>query len=1487
MRFKQILITTVFIWCFLGAFAQQGQIKSFTEDPIKFLEEMEDFFENNSGVNNKKEAKEFIEQFTLSWNTKLNDKHRKAAYITCNLMLKKKLRPFPDFKNYLNSIVGLVNSGRSDETFNSWQACVDKIVNGKYIKNLSEYLFMSNQLFSTNTFYSSPVVNWSSSNSNYSFEYDSVPSVIFPSLNLRGNNGKGDSAVIYNTKGVYYPSSGKFIGNGGRVNWIKAGLEESVAYADVKRYEVIVRTGSYSADSSLFYNTLYFGGKSLPGKVMDRVLAEAGEKSSYPRFESFDKRLQIKNLTEGVDFDGGFSMRGERFIGAGGKEGDAYLIFKRNNKNFLFVASQSFNITKDKISTENASITILLDKDSIVHPNLSLKFLVKERRLSLIRSEEGVSRSPFVNSFHAIDMYFEELAWKIDDPLIELRALAGSSQTEADFESSNYFKEARYDRLQGMSTTHPLVAIKYYVKSIGDVREFFIEDIARYMKITSDETRPLMVRLSSMGFLVYDTDDDKIYVKDKLMDYTLARARKIDYDVINFHSEESRTNASLNLLNYDLTVYGVNSILMSDSQNVVIYPRPNQVVVKKNRNFNFSGIITAGRFEFFGKEFSFEYDKFKINLTNVDSLRIKVQGKEPDVNGRYKMIRVKTVIEDINGDLFIDNPANKSGIKQFVQYPVFNSNKESFAFYDRKTIQRGVYTKDKLYFKLEPFSIDSLDNFKNEALNFKGEFVSGGVFPKFNESLVLQPDYSLGFVRQTPPEGLALYGGKANYKNQINMSNQGLKGNGAIEYVTSTTWSNDFNFYPDSMNAMAQKFEILEQKIQPEFPQVKGEDVYVHWLPYQDRMLVSKKQKNIQFYNGQSEFAGTLELTPTILTGGGRMDFSGASLESHLMKFQQIRFTADTSDFSLKSEALADLAFATTNVNAKIDFSKRTAEFKSNGKGSVVKFPVNQYICYMDRFKWYMDKNEIELGGDDTKAISSTDNIDLDAPEFISVHPKQDSLRFYAPRAKYDTKKNIITAIDVPFINVADARLFPDSGRVVIKKGAEMQTLKNSKILANSVTKYHNLYNVTANIFSRKNYVASGYYDYVDELKTKHPFYFSNISVDTTIQTYAETDIPDSIHFALSPNFEFQGKVQLYASNQFLQFNGVARIQHSCELITRGWIKFSAEINPDQIFIPISSEIDGLGGEKMASSLMLNLDSAHVYSAFLSPKKSKIDSEIMPSEGFLFFDKASREYRISNKEKLIERSIPGNYLSLNINKCVVYGEGKMNLGVDLGQVKVQPVGNVNHFLGSDSTAFDVMLLMDFFFDEGVIGKMAEAINTNSELKPTDFSRSVYEKGLRELMEKDKADKLISQVNLYGTFKKFPEELEKTMFLTDVKMKWSSATASYLSVGKIGIGNLYKNQVNKFVDGKLELVKKKGGDIINIYLELDGSNWYFFSYTRGLMQAISSSEVFNTAIKALKSDKRQMKTPKSQPSYQFNIANINKKITFLKKFSTNE
>lgn len=1472
--------------------AQLNPIKQFSEDPLLFLGEIKTMFEATNM--DKSEIKLFMEAFTLAWNNpKCNDKLKKSIVGSCNLMIKKKLRILPEYKSYLSSVMNFINSTHSEDNFLTWQECINKILGGKTIKNFSDYLEMSDNLFATNSFYNSSVIRYSANSNKYIFEYDSVPKVIFPSLNLRIANNQNDTGIVYNTKGVYYPYKGIFVGEGGKVNWKRAGFEDNVVWAELKKYQITLKTSGFTADSVVFYNKNYFQ-KPLIGQLTEKIVSEKEGNISYPRFDSYNKRMPIPNIAKDVDYDGGFTQRGPKVLGSGSKEEDAKLIFKREGKVFLIIGAKLIGITKDKLTGESCNIKFYFDKDSVTHPSVNMKFTVNDRKLSLIRTTDGVSKSPFLNSFHKVDMYFEELTWKIDDPKIDLGMLVGNSQEDAMFESSNYFRTDRYERLQGIDQINPLIQIRDFVRKNGDISEFYGSQYAKYLKFSLNDIRPGLVRLSTLGFITYDPEDDEVVVNEKLHTYIAARAAHIDYDVIQFPSSiRGSSNASLNLLNYDMTIMGVRQIYMSDSQNVVIYPYEQKIILKKNRDFTFAGIVHAGRFDFFGKEFSFNYDKFKIDLKNVDSLRIMVRSREPDAYGEYPLLKVRTVVESINGDLEIDNPANKSGRKAFPVYPIFNSFKESYAYYDKKSIQNGKYNKKDFYFKLDPFTIDSLDNFSNEGLVFKGTMETAGIFPTFKESLTLQPDYSLGFVTQSPAEGYPIYGGKGIYNAAIKLSNQGLHGDGTLKYITSVAKSKDFLFFPDSTRCIAQAYDVTPQKVKPEFPQLHGEDARILWLPKKDVMNVwNPKDKKFQDYNGQAQFDGRLSMTPAQLFGSGRADFSNAKLDAKLVKFKFNSFVSDTANFSLKAieESSSLEAFATDNVNAKIDFDKRIGEFTSNGKGSVVKFPVNQYICFMDNFKWYMDDSQIELGAS-KNAVKKAANEDLDlvGPEFISVHPSQDSLRFQSPAAKYDLKKYVITAKEVKYINVADARIYPEKGDVIIDRDAVMRTFTNAKIVANSITKYHNLYNCTVNVFAKKKYQGSGFYDYIDEIKTKQTFYFSNVSVDTTFQTFAETNIPDSSKFRLSPNFEYKGKVKLKATANFLVFDGAARISHDCASIPKTWFKFESEINPNSIYIPISPEPVDVFGKPIAASMMVTTDSTHFYSAFLSPKESALDASVLPADGFLFFDKSSREYRISNKEKLVERSLPGNYLSLNTAQCKMYGEGKINFGGDFGQVKVESFGSAVHLLIPDSTIFDMIMTVNFFFDDGAIDKMGDAIVANTELSPTDFGRPVFEKGMREMLGKELADKLISQLNLYGSYKKFPDELKKTLFISDIKMKWNKETRSYTSYGKIGISNINKSQINKYVDGRVEIIKKRGGDILNIYLELDANNWYFFNYTRGTMLAVSSNEAFNTAIKELKPEKRQKDgdKEKKEPNYNFNITTAAKKTQFLRKTETKE
>ncbi|MEI6817430.1 MAG: hypothetical protein WCL14_12530 [Bacteroidota bacterium] len=1510
---KFLLISLLFSASMANA---QVKITSFSKDPTLFINEMQLFFEET----NKLEAASIMNEFKAIWkptkmtpkeeekfyklanetllarmkdgdslsfeytpnSSRLTDKQIEIVIKNCNTMLKKRMKAFPDFRNYVYALISFVQSHQDDASFNGWQTSLDKLLQGAN-RYFATYINICNGLFFRNTLYSSASTRWVSSNNKYTFDFDSIPKIIFGSIDLK-DFAKGDSSIIYHTQGVYYPTNETFYGHGGTVNWKRAGISPDTVYAELRDYTIKVNGDQYSADSVTFYDKVYFQ-KPLIGHFMDKIQAAITPlNATYPRFESYNKRIEIKQILKDIDYVGGFSINGPKMLGAGSSGQAANIIVYYKNKPTLVARSQNFTIRPEKITSSNAAVSLYYEKDSIYHPGLEFKFITKDRELALIRNDEGASKAPYYDSYHKLDMYFDAFYWKIDDPLIQIKMISASGQSSASFESNNFYRDYRFRNVQGVSETHPFYTLKHFSEKMNS-KEFLAVDLAHYMHFSLDNLKPFLYSLAVQGYLTYDGGSDVVVLKDRMFYYINAREGKSDYDVLQFESTIlGKPNAKLSLLDFSLDLNGVKRVYLSDSQNVYIYPKDQELKVLKNRDFKFAGLVKAGRFDFYGKEFTFVYDDFKIELKNVDSLRLKVPGDKPDANGKIPDVQVKSVLQNITGDLMIDNPANKSGVKDFPEYPIFNSKKDSYVFYDRSEVQKGVYHRDNFYFHLIPFTIDSLDNFSKEGLKFLGTFVSANIFPDFKDTLKLQPDFSLGFVRATPVGGFPVYGAKATYHNEIKLSHEGLRGDGELDYLTSIAKSKDFIFFPDSTNTTAFEWIVKKELYHGvEFPEVRATNIYIHYMPYLDAEYVYARGTAIDMYEGFSKFMGNYINTPNGLTGSGLMAFSHAELESELFHFKQNSVHCDTSDFRIHSDDSTTYAYDSKNVQADVDFIKKFGEFKSNSGTQAQKFPLNQYICYIDKFKWFMDKQTMEFSSSGKTTVNDTTNLELAGSEFVSTNPNQDSLRFRAPTAEYSLKDYVIHAHDVVNIKVADAAITPDSGSVTVRRKAAMDPFKNAKIVANVVTKYHNIYKADLAITSRKFYSGSGDYDYVDVTKSKQTIHLDKIAVDTTGQTYGSGSITDT-SFTLGPPFQYKGDCKLAASNENLYFNGYGKLKFlNCEPITPTWFKFKGNINPTTIAIPVEKDMIDEEGHKLTSGIIHTKDSTVVYPAFLSPKERGNDHEVVTASGFLVYDKESKEYRISNLEKLQNVGLPGNYLSLSTKTCILYGEGSIRLGAELGQVEMKTTGTVSYNLNNKALNMDLLLLVDFFFNEDCMKQIFEQISATPSLSPSTDSRKGFDQGLSEMIGKDKAGKLISDMALYGSYKKFPPELNKSMFFTEVNMTYRPEYRAFRSVGYNSLGNIYKNQINKQMKSTVEVVKKRSGDILNIYFEIDQANWYFFSYQRGIMQAISSNEPFNKIIREMKPDKRILKpTAENKAPYQFMLSTERAKNNFLKK-----
>ena len=183
---------------------------------------------------------------------------------------------------------------------------------------------------------------------------------------------------------------------------------------------------------------------------------------------------------------------------------------------------------------------------------------------------------------------------------------------------------------------------------------------------------------------------------------------------------------------------------------------------------------------------------------------------------------VDNLIQLGSAELYIDKPDNKSGLKSLKQYPIINATTYSYIFYDKIPGLEDVYKQENFYFRVDPFTYENIDHYSNQDMKLSGEFVGGDILKPMRQYLVIQENNSLGFNMEIPAEGIEVYGEKGKLYNSLSMSNKGLLGKGTLKHLTSTTVSDEFKFYPDSMLTHAKTFNI-ERDTSGLFPVLSGQ----------------------------------------------------------------------------------------------------------------------------------------------------------------------------------------------------------------------------------------------------------------------------------------------------------------------------------------------------------------------------------------------------------------------------------------------------------------------------------------------------------------------------------------------------------------------------------------------------------------------------------------------------------------------------------------
>ncbi len=1494
----------------IGSFAQN---KNDIEQRENFLSD----YSKALGSSLTKEEKSFvydeISPLVLDV-TRFPENRFQQMKVTFQKMIEKNINAVPHIQNYVISVYSLINEGKTGKHFDDWQAIVDDLLQNRNSRRIEDFLEISERFLFRNIISEDPNFNWNIIGSDFEFVNERTPSlkfnnvsIICKTINQASSKDEvpfTDSIIIENTSGVVDLNQEKWEGQGGIYTWQKVGLSAETTKANLSNYTISFKSTNFSADSALLI-TPYISEPVL-GRITDRAKKGNYREErdlSYPQFNSYKADFDIKNIVDGVDYIGGFSLMGAQFIGLGNENQQAKLIYYRNSKPFIISYSDQVVLSDKSLKTEMANFVMLIGfKDSITHTGLDIEYTKDDQTLTMRRGGSAMSQSPFVNTFHQMNIYVDEIAWSKNSNELVLKYNNNTSEDKksARFESFNYYDERLYQRLQGIESVHPLVAIYNYAYKY-DKFQMDIGLASTALNRTIEQAKPTILELSALGFISYDPERGTVNVNPKTEHFVKSKSRKIDYDNISFVSDlipirvEDRSDKErydkimqrnaerarfkeygrIDLSSLDMNIQAVDYITVAEAKRTTIFPDSNKVSIMKNRDMVFSGWVNSGKWEVKIEKGNYVYEDNKFNIFDSDVAYFNAKPFRKEDGNRA--IPLQSVIDGIEGELLIDDPSNRSGLKQgFDQYPVLVSNVKTKVYYNQQQLHRGAYEKETFYFEIEPFQVDSLMTFDEKSIRFPGELTSAGIFPKMKDELKVMSDYSLGFSQDVPKEGYQFYGTEGKYENKILLSNNGLQGGGTINFINSTSTSKTlFTFLPDSTIGVA-SFVNRPQETGVEFPDAEGPDAFITFLP-KDKVLKAKSNKEeIKLFNGEGTLKGETVLNDKGMKGQGVISLPTAKVKSKNFDFK--RWTAEsekaefemTNTYKKEGDLTEDpLAFRTEDVSGKLDFSKRIGVFQPNSGMSVVEFPANKYICKIDQFTWKMDQDELQLEKDDKNNMAIESGMDLAGPNFFSTHPKQDSLQFLSPKARFSLKERTIYAYDAEFIEVADARIFPDSALIVIRKNAKMDKFENAKIIANYITKYHTVTNVSAEVTARRAYTAVGDYKYGKEQKEKQLIRLTEIRLDSSYQTIATGEISQEDQFKLSEEFDFYGKIKMMASNPFLTFKGATKVNHNCESFERSWMSFETEINPERIQIPVGENMVDLEGNVITAGIRwrdtVAVEEVKLYPTFLSQVKGENDSEVFSANGLLEYNPTSKEFQIASKEKLVNRNETGNYLSLNTGTCSLTGDGEIKLGMDFGALEVKSIGVLNYDQATEQTDFDLTMAIRAPVDEKIFRNIGSKMIEVPGIKDAEFNNTTLEKAIVEWVDLKSADKIKSDYTLKGEFKNVPKSMQDAIVLSGVKL------TTYTKMGENQRGlkttsqnaiivNIFNEPVMKSIQTKIFAEKRNEiGGRLGILLDVVGGNQYFIDYDNrkdGIMSILSNDVEFNTEISELKADKKK-------------------------------
>ncbi|MFZ8836114.1 MAG: hypothetical protein ACO2XQ_03630 [Flavobacteriales bacterium] len=1334
-------------------------------------------------------------------------------------------------------------------------------------KSLPVFLENSAQLIFENVLWEDRYHTWEIDGKSWEFVVaDDKPYVRFESVNLWMLNDQ-DTIEIKNIAGQWDVSDDELDLSGFRLPWKGTIFDEQSTYAEFPESQISLKKDYLSNASVVFHSE--FIKTPIKGKIKAELTKSTSrETKETPVFESVQSSLKLDSLYEHFTFQGGIRIEGSNIngISSQGKPGKMQLVVE--DSVFMQFEGAEFKFMPDGWESKRSGSAFYYKGDTVVHSDSDIRFFESNQTIDVLRQTEGIGQQPFYDGYHKLFWDVSGYSWTVGSPQIEIGKRIFNGPISAAFMSDQFFEKSEFERLRGYDYIHPIIELVDFGNQRG-IKTFASSDYAQYLRLDLAQTQALLMGMANHGYVAYDLIHNRATIEDKAFAHVLYSGKRADYDLLRFISTpQSGANATWSLNNGFFTVRGVDEAMISPSREVSIVPSDKKVVIKEDCDFIFNGLVHAGNMELEGNQLDFDYSEFTLSFDKIEHVRFAITESDsttspPTENDQW----LKSQLSQVSGRLSIDHPLNKSGtaIEQFPDFPTFKSQDPSFVYYDPEAFQ-GVYSSNSFYFAVVPFELNDLDNLSRENLKLDGTLVSSGIFQDIEEPLVVMEDYHFGFRVPSPNSGFPIYDSDAKFTSDVLLDGSGLHGDGTFEFNNARIESHDIFFLPDSVVARMDRF-THQSDINNNLPYVQGETGLLRFMREDESLRLMSKADPFQLYDAEANFSGEISLFANEMTANGEIEMKQARILSERFLLGHSKLRSVKADFSLFAETEAVSAFRTTDVTCAIDFSDREGLFAPNSGETAIELPIQQYLCYMDKFRWFMDRDEIILISErDVSSLPLDYSRQKKISNFVSIHPAQDSLHFLSSKAVYSIGQDVLNCDGVNEIALADATVLPGNQAIIIRQNAQMDPLVDAELIANSTTQHHYFKNVGLSVFGKNNFIGSGDYQYTQADKTVQSISMNQIYVDETLQTHAIGAVTAKDHFSLSEAFEFAGEMEVFASNPLLLFKGGARLVKGCDRFQSQWLAFESYIDPKNVAIPVPEQPLDVDGEVLALGMMAsNRPPYDLYPSFLQPAGESDELMLMSPEGALQYKNGI--YSIASQSKMENTKEPGNLIQLNPATCALTGNGSFNFPLNFGLAEFKMVGDFS-MDNRGSAHFQGTIMLNYHFEQDLFDRMASQIPNWTASSSLNLGETNFETALSTWLGRESSQDLINDLALTGQLKNIPKQMRNAMILTGVDLTWDDREEAWISSSQLGIATLGKASAFIQMPGKLELRRNRSGDEFSLYLHGNEENWYFQDYKlvdglHGKLNLTASDKVFYEILNDIRVEKRTDKGKEGQ------------------------